>query len=93
MYIAIVSPCVAGLVALIKLPSPCVAAALLIPFAGKLKIPGEVAAIGTTTEFDFALPTVTKIVAVDPVTSNGTIALICVDDTEYTGAAVPFTDT
>jgi hypothetical protein len=58
-----------------------------------LKIPGDVADIGTITEFDFTPATVTTIVADVPVTSNGTIALICVEDTEYTGAAVPFTDT
>src|ERR1035437_10222370 len=69
----------------IEIISPCV--------AGIEKIPGDVGARGTTTEFDFVAFTVTTIVAVDPVTANGTIALICDEVTEYTGAVVPFTVT
>ena len=53
-----------------------------MPFAGMLNTPGAVAARGTITVFDFTVPTVTIIVADDPVTPKGTSALICVDVTE-----------
>src|SRR5260221_3001336 len=78
-----VSPRLAGLAALTSEKSACRIAPSPSPFWFNEKTPGAVGASGTSTAFDFVLPTVTTTVAVVPVTPKGTTALICAgfDDT------------